>query len=58
MQPQDLGIQRSQMEQESIMTFLNSTFDFETEASKDFLQKNFEYDFNTGEETEADSNGG
>jgi hypothetical protein len=58
MQPQDLGTQRSQMEQESIMTFLSTTFDFESEASKDFLAKNFEYYIDTGEETAAGSGGG
>ena len=58
MQPQDLGIQRSQMEQESIITFLSSTFDFESAASKDFLETNFGYYFNTGEDTAASTDEG
>ncbi len=58
MQPQDLGIQRSQMEQQSIMTFLSTTFDFESEASKGFLKENFEYYIDSGEETAAGSDGG
>ena len=52
MQPQELGVQRSQMEQASIMSFLSSTFDFESEASLDFLAENFEYSFDTGEDEE------
>ena len=52
MQPQELNIQRSQLEQESITNFLSSTFDFESEASKGFLSENFAYYLNSGEESE------
>ncbi|MCH2105708.1 MAG: SurA N-terminal domain-containing protein [Planctomycetes bacterium] len=52
MQPQELNMQRSQLEQASITDFLSSTFDFESDASKGFLSENFAYYLNSGEETE------
>ena len=52
MQPQELNMQRSQLEQASITDFLSSTFDFESEASMGFLSENFAYYLNSGEETE------
>lgn len=51
MQPQDLNIQRAQLEQESISSFLSSTFDFETDESKGFLAENFAYYLNSAEDS-------
>ena len=57
MQPQDLVIQRNQMEQASIQGFLSSTFDFENDASQ-FLKNNFDYFLYSEEEEVEDSKEG
>lgn len=50
MQPQDLAIQRSQMIGESVRSFFASTFDFESDESKAFLEEHFNYYLKTDED--------
>jgi hypothetical protein len=58
MKPQDLAVQRSQMASDSIRSFFNSTFDFESEESLQFLAANFDYFLQGEEEEEEDPAGG
>ena len=50
MQPQDLAVQRSQMIGESVRSFFASTFDFESDESKAFLEEHFNYYLKTDED--------
>ena len=50
MQPQDLAVQRSQMIGESVRSFFASTFDFESDESKAFLEEHFSYYLKTDED--------